>query len=116
MPAAVNSKPIPRQRQRRSSMSMLPRSAEMFMTSGYSAQTRSVGGAGSATEHHHARPDVLLGRVDDPAREHLQAGGAALGLDLRERDAVQREHVVAGAARPVGAHDRPDALDRDAVA
>ena len=48
------------------------------------------------------RADVLLGLADDPAGQDPQAGGAALGLDLRDRDAVEVQDVVAGAALPVG--------------
>src|SRR3954447_26808438 len=83
----------------------------MFMSSGYSAQTRS-----SATEHRHARSDMFRGGADCPRRLRREPGSAALGVDAQVVDAVEMDEVRARGAVSVAVERRTDALDREARA
>src|ERR1700729_486427 len=87
----------------------------MFMRSGYSAQTRSVGGA-SGTEHHHRAPDVVLGGRDLHPAGGPQAGGLALGLQDVGGDVVEVDEVLLGAQLTVGGDRLAAALEHEAVA
>src|SRR3712207_2554532 len=78
----------------------------MFMTSGYSAQTRS-----SATEHHHLAADVLRRGGDRGARKDLEAGLAALVLERGRVEAVEPDDVLADLVAPVDADALAQALE-----
>src|SRR4051794_2365253 len=82
----------------------------MFMTSGYSAQTRRTP---SATQHHHRRAEVRLRRRDGGARLRAQPGGGALELELGGGEGGQLDGVALGARAAVGRDGLADALEHD---
>src|SRR5882672_2211543 len=85
----------------------------MFISSGYSAQTRSVR---SATQHHHRRADVLERLRDLPGRLRAQAEGGGLVREVLGVETVELDDVVRGRPRAVARDDLAHALDGGAVA
>src|SRR4051812_39779875 len=85
----------------------------MFITSGYSAQTRRVR---SATEHRHRRPDVLVALRDLARLQRRQAGGGPLAAELLGIDAVQPDDVVLLGVGAVRVDRLAQALDGERAA
>src|SRR5215211_1191297 len=85
----------------------------MFITSGYSAQTRRVR---SGTEHHHVRADVLVGLRDASPGQDAQAGRAGLLLERRRLHAVQADDVALGRTATLTVDRLADPLERHAPA
>src|SRR3954447_26527935 len=85
----------------------------MFMSSGYSEQTRSV--PELATEHHHHAADVLVGRPDERARLDREALAAGLGLELVDLHDVEMDDVHLVLVLAPRALDLAEALDHDAA-
>src|SRR4051812_45745651 len=78
----------------------------MFMTSGYSAQTRSSG-----TEHRHLAADVVVGRRDRAARAGGEPERGRLALELGRGEPVEGDAVLRDLVRAVGADALAQSLE-----
>src|SRR6266540_754568 len=85
----------------------------MFISSGYSAQTRRVR---SATQHHHRGADVLERLADAAAWLRAQAERRRFVLELLGLEAIELDDVAGDRAGAVAPNDLAHALDGGAVA
>src|SRR5437660_110713 len=88
----------------------------MFISSGYSAQTRSCEARGSATEEHHLTADILAGAGDLGAPGRLEAFRLGLVFQLLGGEPVEPDSVLAAGPLAGAADTFAPAHQHEAVA